>query len=115
MSTGFRLSPLLNSSPEKTFEKNYRLGISLRQANAFPAFTRCMEWLSKSHDPLAWLAKIGLCHGLFADAYDKQTCAAEYALLRELLPSDAAHSVLKARLGMFYRRHIRSHASLVSR
>jgi hypothetical protein len=107
--------PLLNSRPEKTFEKNYRLGISLRQANAFPAFTRCMEWLKASHDPLAWLAKIGLCHGLFADAYHRQTCAAEYALLRELLPSDAAYPVLKARLRMFYQCHIRSHVLLVSR
>ncbi len=102
--------PLLGSSPKKTFHKSYRLGAGLRRADAFPAFTQCMEWLSSSGDPLAWLAKVGLCHGLFAKAYDRQTCAAEYALLCELLPGTAGWSVLAARLRMLYRRHIRWHA-----
>lgn len=102
--------PLLSSSPKKTFHKSYRLGVGLRSENAFPAFTQCMEWLSRSGDPLAWLAKVGLCHGLFAKVYDQQTCAAEYALLRELLPPAADWSVPAARLRMLYRRHIRWHA-----
>jgi hypothetical protein len=88
-------------SPKKTFQRNYRLGVELRQANAFPAFTDCMERLDTSHDPLAWVAKVGLCHGLFAETYDEKTCRSEYDLLRELLPKHGPLAILKGKVRSF--------------
>lgn len=90
--------PSLTFSSEKAFKKNYQMGIKLGQANAFPAFKRSMELLSRSHSPLAWVGKVALCHGLFAQAYLEKTCAGEYELLKGLLAAYTPLFILKAKL-----------------
>jgi hypothetical protein len=93
--------PAFTCSPQKTFQRNYHLGIELRQANAFPAFTRCMRRLGASQDPLAWVAKVALCHGLFAQTYDEKICESEYGLLRELLVEHRPLAILKGKVRFF--------------
>jgi len=93
-----RIANLPAFSPKSTFHRNYRLGVELRQANALPAFRDCMRRLDASRDPLAWVAKVGLCHGLFAETYDATTCESEYDLLRELLPQQGPLALLKGKV-----------------
>ena len=72
-------------NPKKMFKKYYKLGINLKRANAFPAFKYCMDILNKSHDYFSWMAKIGLCHGLFPEDYSEDTFNKEYDMLNELI------------------------------
>jgi hypothetical protein len=106
--------PVFSTNQKKTFHKAYRLGSNLRRAAAFRAFTRCMEWLSRTRDPLAQVAKIGLCHGLFAKTYSENACAAECQVLEEFVPRQRALALLHTRFRMAYRRSVRALASALA-
>ena len=79
------LLPFLIFSPMKVFRRFCQMGVVLRQANAFPSFKVCMDILTESYDECAWIAKIGLCHGLLTKRYNKKICADDYSLLNPLL------------------------------
>jgi hypothetical protein len=97
----FRVLPTFTFSTKKAFRDKYRLGISLRRAGAFPAFKRCMDLLDRSQDPLARIAKIGLCHGIFFEAYDEPTWKAEHQVLRELLAEYRLLGILRGKAACF--------------
>jgi hypothetical protein len=94
----FHVLPVLSFSAERVFNKNYKRGVKLRQAGAFPAFKHAIETLTNSHDPLAWIAKVALCHGLFRPSHPEATCAEEYALLEEFLSAYHLGVILKGKL-----------------
>jgi hypothetical protein len=103
--------PPLRFSTEKSFREGYRLGIRLRQAEAFPIFKRCLGFLDGSRDPLAWIAKVGLCHGLFAETYRSEACTEDYDLLQDLLSDYHLRWLSRAKLKYFslpLRRRINS-------
>ena len=84
------------SKPEKIFRKFYKLGIDLRKHNSFVGFKHYLNNLSKSNDSFAWIAKIGLCHGLFFKNFCRRKFKKDYALLEELIPNyDSAFSFKK--------------------
>jgi hypothetical protein len=96
-----RILPWFGFSAKTVFQKSYRLGIRLRQAHAFPSFKRCLESLDASRDPLAWIAKIGLCHGLFSETYGADVCEEDYELFEDLLGEYHSCGIVKAKLRYF--------------
>jgi hypothetical protein len=99
-----RVLPRFGFSAKKTFQQSYQLGIRFRQAQAFPAFKQCLEYLTDNRDPLAWVFKIGLCHGLFSETYRKDNCSNDYTLFKDLLAEHHRPSVLKSKLRQFVSR-----------
>ncbi|MGH7799586.1 MAG: hypothetical protein ACREOW_03030 [Thermodesulfobacteriota bacterium] len=77
---------LLFLTPKTLFKQYYRLGINLRNENAFPAFKCWMDLLNKSNEDFAWIANVGLCHGLFYEHYSKDVFENDYIILKELIP-----------------------------
>jgi hypothetical protein len=88
-------------SAKTVFQKSYRVGIRLRQTHAFPSFKRCLEFLDASRDPLAWIAKVGLCHGLFSETYRAHRCTEDYELFADLLGEYHLWGIVKAKLRYF--------------
>ena len=71
---------------QKTIFKNfYKLGINLKINTSFPVFKYYLDILSKNQDNLHFLAKVGLCHGIFSEAYSEERMDKEYNKLGELL------------------------------
>ena len=70
---------------KRVFKKYYKLGIALRKTNSFPSFKHCMDILKESHDVSAWIAKVGLCQGLFIEDYSRKKFKEDYDLLKELI------------------------------
>lgn len=77
--------PFLTLEPKKVFEEFYKLGIGLRRSNSFSALERCMNILGKGHGGSSCIAKVGLCHGIFSEAYSEKRVRKEYGMLSELL------------------------------
>jgi hypothetical protein len=75
----------LTSRPKEIFRNFYNLGIDLRKNNSPVALKYCMEVLDIDRTYFAWIAKVGLCHGIFSEAYSEEKVKREYAILRELL------------------------------
>jgi ubiquinone/menaquinone biosynthesis C-methylase UbiE len=94
----FRIVPFLRFNPEKAFQETYRLGVRLRHAQASPSFQRCLKLFNNSRDPLAWIAKVGLCHGLFSEAYREHSCAEDYKILKDFIGDSNLVVILKNKL-----------------
>ncbi len=77
--------PFLALNPKTLFKKLYKLGIDLRSNNSFPAFKYCMDSLNKCNEDIAWIAKVGVCHGIFQEVYLEERSEKEYDLLNEFL------------------------------
>lgn len=90
--------PLFIFNPKKAFKKYYKLGIKLRKENAFPAFKYCMDILNESRDVFTWIAKVGLCHGLFSEDYSEDKTRREYDMLNDLLSEYTLPVILKKKL-----------------
>lgn len=54
-------------TPLYTFEKFKLEGSRIRHRGVFQEFTSCLEKLKNSRHPMAQIALIGLCHGLFIE------------------------------------------------
>lgn len=67
------------------FRDAYRFGIELRAARDVPALRVELQALGASSEELAWVAHVGICHGLFAPRYDDETFEDRFRLLSELL------------------------------
>lgn len=76
---------LLTSGPKAIFTNFCKLGIDLRRINSSSALGDCMGILDRSRDDFAWIAKVGLCHGIFWEAYNGERVNEEYEKVRELL------------------------------
>jgi hypothetical protein len=93
--------PFFIFNPKKAFKKYYKLGINLKRVDAFPAFKYCMGILNKSRDDFSWIAKVGLCHGLFLEDYSEEKFEKEYHKLNEFLSGYNLHFILKKKLKCF--------------
>jgi hypothetical protein len=94
--------------PRKTFKQYFELGTELRKANAFPSLKHCMDALNKTSDEFNWIAKTGLCHGLFSQYYSEERVEKEYKKLSELLSNHTLRVVIKSKLnGYFMSKYIR--------
>jgi glycosyltransferase involved in cell wall biosynthesis len=78
---------LLRGNLEKGFKRFYELGIQLRRHYAPSTFKTQMRRRQQGHGIASWVALVGLCHGLFVDAYDDAEAAEAFALLKDLLPT----------------------------
>ena len=96
--TKLKVLPFFILKPRKAFKKYYKLGVELRKENAFPTFKCCMEILNSSHDDFSWIAKVGLCQGLFSEDYSEDKVENEYEILNELLSKYTLPFVLKKKL-----------------
>jgi len=90
--------PFFLFSPNKAFRKYHELGMALRKSNSFTGFKSCMDILHASHDAFAWIAEVGLCHGLFSTNYGEQKFEKENAMLHELLSEYDLAFVLKNKI-----------------
>ena len=87
--------------PKTAFRRFYELGIGLRKHNSFVALEYYLNRLSESHDIFAWIAKVGLCQGLFSNNFDKAKFKKDYAALKELFPKYHFMSIVKKKVKMF--------------
>jgi hypothetical protein len=69
------------------FATAVKTGIRLNERGAGASFRRCMEALARREGDTAWIATIGLCHGLFMDRYDDEKVAEEFDWMRPLVCS----------------------------
>ncbi|MGH7792611.1 MAG: hypothetical protein ACREOB_09900 [Thermodesulfobacteriota bacterium] len=76
---------LLTSKPEKIYGNSYELGTDLRRNNSSSALKYCIDILSRSQDNFAWIAKVGLCHGIFSETHKEEKVQKEFEMLKELL------------------------------
>jgi glycosyltransferase involved in cell wall biosynthesis len=85
----FGVLPFFIFDPKKAFKKYYKLGVNLRRTYASQAFKYCMDILDKSHDDyFSWIAKAGLCHGLFVEDYCEDRFERGYDMLNDGLLSE---------------------------
>ncbi len=97
----------------KTFETYFKLGIELRNANAFSSFKDCIDVLNETSNEFNWIAKTGLCHGLFSQSYSEDMVKKEYEKLNELLSNHTLSIIIKNKLrGYFAHKHGRFPQSL---
>ena len=69
----------------KAFGVSIAAGIELLRRHARPTFWACMRELASGGGEAAWVASIGLCHGLFVDRYADERVAEDFAWLEPLL------------------------------
>ena len=77
------------------FREYYKLGINIRKADAFPALKYHLDLLNKIRDDFTFVAKIGLCHGLFSANYSEEVFENDYAVLKELIPEHYRLTLLR--------------------
>ncbi len=75
----------LTSNPKEIFANFYKLGIDIRKNNSPSALKHCMEVLDVDLSSFAWLARVGLCHGIFSEVYNEERVNEEYDKVKELL------------------------------
>jgi hypothetical protein len=80
--------PLLTRRTREVLKRFLLLGMDLRKRGSPESFRHCMDVLSESDHALAWVARVGLCHGLLTQSYSRARFDHEYQLLRRLLPSE---------------------------
>jgi hypothetical protein len=80
-----KILSLLASKPQTIYRNSYKLGTDLRRTNSSAALKYCIDILSKSKNNFAWIAKVGLCHGIFSEAYGEERARKEYDMVKELL------------------------------
>ena len=86
----------LDKPTQELFGLSYRTGNSLFRARDFPNFARLMRSLSTAGDESAWIAKVGLCRGLFVDRPDSEIIEGDYGVLIDFLTGLS----LRAKLGL---------------
>lgn len=77
--------PAGGSDPARRFREAYAFAVACRQRRAAAAFLAELERLRRATDPAARMALVGLCHGVFAAAYDDDQAAEALAALLEIL------------------------------
>jgi hypothetical protein len=78
---------LLRGSLRKQFKRSYQLGSQLRRHHALFTFKNRLLQLRQRRGIASWVALVGLCHGLFVDAYNDAEADEAFYLLRDLLPT----------------------------
>jgi len=89
-----KASPALPAIPDgwmqrdfrKGFKQAYAGGIQLRWQQAPSTFMAYVKRLGQEESIAAWVTLVGLCHGLFMDAYHETEAEAAFAQLHDLLP-----------------------------
>jgi hypothetical protein len=71
--------PLL---PRRAFRRYCELGIRLGRDRRLHRFRRVLRRLGEDDHPWSWLARVGLCRGLFLDGYDSRRFADDWTTLR---------------------------------
>jgi len=66
--------------PFRTF---YRLGATLRQANAFGTFHQIIRVLRKIHIQISWIPIVALSHGAVSQHTNKQHCQQAEKILKQ--------------------------------
>jgi len=76
---------LMTSKPKAIFRNFYKLGIDLRGNNSSSGLRDCINILDKIRNNFSWIARVGLCHGIFSEAYNEERVNQEYDKVKELL------------------------------
>jgi hypothetical protein len=69
------------------WRRAYRCGFELYRRRAPGAFLAALDHLAETDGVSAWVALVGICHGLFADAVDDERVERAWALLNRVLPA----------------------------
>ena len=77
--------PRLTSRPRDVLNKFCLLGIDLRKRGSTQELRYCMNVLADSGHKLAWVAQVGLCHGLLSQSYHPERFDEDYQRLLRLL------------------------------
>jgi hypothetical protein len=70
----------------EAWRRGYRCGIELYRRAAAGAFMGSLKLLADEQGAVAWVALVGLCHGLFADEFDAAEVERAFALVNQVLP-----------------------------
>jgi hypothetical protein len=81
----YHIASLLSLKPRQVFKRFYKLGIDLRNNSSFPAVKECLNMIGKGEESFAWLAKVGLCHGIFSEVYLEEREEKQCEILKELI------------------------------
>jgi hypothetical protein len=77
--------PEADGDPQRRFRDAYAFAVACRQRRAPAAFLAHLERLRRATDRGAWIALVGLCHGVFqddhSDARANEACAALVEIL----------------------------------
>jgi hypothetical protein len=68
--------------PRMAFRRYCELGIRLGRDRRARRFQRVLRRLGEDDHPWSWLARVGLCRGLFLDRYDSRRFADDWTTLR---------------------------------
>jgi hypothetical protein len=84
---GGRRGPVLRptGAAKEIFRAAYRVGIELGAAQDASGFCAELRALGESSSERAWIAQVGLCHGLFATDYGEDLVDDRFRLFSELL------------------------------
>jgi hypothetical protein len=77
---------LVQKDLREGFKRSYHLGILLRRCDNSSTFMAYMRELGQERSIAAWVALVGLCHGLFFEEYREAEAEEAFALLLHLLP-----------------------------
>ena len=70
---------------KEVFKKSVELGFVFRENGAFDAFADLIRELNRSFEPMAWVARIALCHGLFSEKLENQSIKDHWSSLRRFI------------------------------
>jgi hypothetical protein len=79
---GVATAPRIASFPKSALRRAYRLGIALAATGDADRFEQVLIGLRRRRHPWAWLTRIGLCEGIFAERYDAATLERAWGTLR---------------------------------
>jgi hypothetical protein len=96
--------PSVTGQPKDVLRRFVLLGMELRARYSVKSFEDCLQRLHESDQALAWVARVGLCHGLLAESYSREQLDKDYRRLCELLPEPESAAMLAGALRRLVRR-----------
>jgi glycosyltransferase involved in cell wall biosynthesis len=79
------LLSIVTLKPEAIYRNFYKLGIDLRKSDSPSALKYCMQLMDIDRTCFSWIAKVGLCHGIFSGIYIDEKANKDYEIVKELL------------------------------
>jgi hypothetical protein len=70
----------------RMFRRGYRAGVDIRAQQESATLVATIDELAPQRDVAAWVAVVGVCHGIFVPEYDEGAVERSFDLLAALLP-----------------------------
>lgn len=72
-------------TPGHLFQRAYKHAIALKKNGSYAEFIADLNLLGQSRHPFAWVGILGLCRGVFADAFHAHVVRRDYRMLAGLI------------------------------